>query len=209
MTELDSLTHSQKKTHVVKSYCVDSSSKLSNTTHRPVNMAVLVSFVCVCVCVCVCTENYTTGMNVQFVKICSQKYWYNLYTYHKTLINKTSLFVVWYYHNLYNEMGRTGFPPLPNKIDFFFPPNLCIYLQTPCSIIECLRICLYFTGGFRPHKIHASFTAASYLVSWYSFASSTWNNTKVVKQSRYRPEVPRRFQEVKVPRFNDNGQGWW
>ena len=30
-----------------------------------------------------------------------------------------------------------------------------------------------------------------------------------VKQSRYRPEVPRGFQEVKVPKFRDNGTGWW
>ena len=30
-----------------------------------------------------------------------------------------------------------------------------------------------------------------------------------VNQSRYRPEVPRGFQEVKVPRFHDNFTGWW
>ena len=30
-----------------------------------------------------------------------------------------------------------------------------------------------------------------------------------VKQSHYRPEVPRGFQEVTVPRFCDNGTGWW
>ena len=28
-------------------------------------------------------------------------------------------------------------------------------------------------------------------------------------QSRYRSEVPRGFQEVKVPRLHDNGTGWW
>jgi len=28
-------------------------------------------------------------------------------------------------------------------------------------------------------------------------------------QSRYNPEVPRGFQEVKVPRLRDNGTGWW
>ena len=32
---------------------------------------------------------------------------------------------------------------------------------------------------------------------------------KKVKQSHYRPEVPRGFQEVKVPRLRDNGTGWW
>jgi len=30
-----------------------------------------------------------------------------------------------------------------------------------------------------------------------------------VNQSHYRPEVPRGFQEVKVPRLRDNGTGWW
>jgi len=30
-----------------------------------------------------------------------------------------------------------------------------------------------------------------------------------VNQSHYRPEVPRGFQEVKVPRFRDNGTRWW
>ena len=30
-----------------------------------------------------------------------------------------------------------------------------------------------------------------------------------VNQSHYRPEVPRGFQEVKVPRLRDSGPGWW
>ena len=35
-------------------------------------------------------------------------------------------------------------------------------------------------------------------------------NVKVkVNQSHYRSEVPRGFQEVKVPRLHDNGPGWW
>jgi len=32
---------------------------------------------------------------------------------------------------------------------------------------------------------------------------------KKVNQSHYRPEMPRGFQEVKVPRLRDNGPGWW
>ena len=32
---------------------------------------------------------------------------------------------------------------------------------------------------------------------------------KKVNQSHYKPEVPRRFQEVKVLRLRDNGPGWW
>jgi len=31
---------------------------------------------------------------------------------------------------------------------------------------------------------------------------------KMVNQSHYRPEVPRGFLEVKVPRLCDNGTGW-
>jgi hypothetical protein len=30
-----------------------------------------------------------------------------------------------------------------------------------------------------------------------------------VKQSHYKPGRPGGFQEVKVPRFHDNGTGWW
>ena len=30
-----------------------------------------------------------------------------------------------------------------------------------------------------------------------------------VNQSHYRPEVPRGFREVKVPRLRVNGPGWW
>ena len=33
--------------------------------------------------------------------------------------------------------------------------------------------------------------------------------SKKVNQSHYRPEVPRGFQEVKVPRLHDNGPGSW
>jgi len=39
------------------------------------------------------------------------------------------------------------------------------------------------------------------------------NNFKIavkkLNQSHYRPEVPRGFQEVKVPRLRENGSGWW
>jgi len=31
----------------------------------------------------------------------------------------------------------------------------------------------------------------------------------MVNQSHYRPEVPRGFQEVKVPRLRDNSPEWW
>ena len=34
-------------------------------------------------------------------------------------------------------------------------------------------------------------------------------NEVKVNQCHYRPDVPRGFQEVKVPRLRDNGPGWW
>jgi len=37
-------------------------------------------------------------------------------------------------------------------------------------------------------------------------ANESIEERKKVKQSRYRP---RGFQEVKVPKFRDNGTGWW
>jgi len=39
-------------------------------------------------------------------------------------------------------------------------------------------------------------------------ASSMQATEKKVNQSHYRPEVPRGFQEVKVPRLRNNGPGW-
>ena len=43
----------------------------------------------------------------------------------------------------------------------------------------------------------------------YFRSSTTVSYVVKVKQSHYRPEVPSRFQEVKVPRLCDNGPGWW
>jgi len=46
---------------------------------------------------------------------------------------------------------------------------------------------------------------------YLKFVSSTVNPraSHISKQSHYRPEVPRGFQEVKVPRLRDTGPGWW
>ena len=44
-------------------------------------------------------------------------------------------------------------------------------------------------------------------MGYYDVRITSWNIK--VHQSHYRPEVPRGFQEVKVPRLCDKGPGWW
>ena len=54
------------------------------------------------------------------------------------------------------------------------------------------------------------FTAAS--ISWcfqQHFVVMNIKKKVKVNQSHYRSEVPRGFQQVKVPRLRDNGAGWW
>jgi hypothetical protein len=44
----------------------------------------------------------------------------------------------------------------------------------------------------------------------YEIISHSLKSSKnKVNQSHYRPEVPRGFQEVMVPRLRDSGPGWW
>ena len=43
----------------------------------------------------------------------------------------------------------------------------------------------------------------------FAIPSLNFLHVKQVKQSRYRPGVAQRIQEVKVPRFHDTGPGWW
>jgi len=45
------------------------------------------------------------------------------------------------------------------------------------------------------------------LLSFTEMSHEMWKVKKKVNQSHYRPEVPRGFQEVKVPRLRDNGPG--
>jgi hypothetical protein len=58
----------------------------------------------------------------------------------------------------------------------------------------------YYTCGYFHDKQNTADTVALLL----------FLGVKVkVKQSRYRPGGHRGFQEVRVPRFHDNGTGWW
>ena len=49
------------------------------------------------------------------------------------------------------------------------------------------------------------FTSLSKSPTGYILKSAT----EEVNQSHYRLEMPRGFQEVKVPRLRDNGPEWW
>jgi len=43
----------------------------------------------------------------------------------------------------------------------------------------------------------------------YLYIMDLIHGRKISNQSHYRPEVPRGFQEITVPRLRDNGPGWW
>jgi len=43
---------------------------------------------------------------------------------------------------------------------------------------------------------------------WIHFYIKT-GTLEVKYQSYYKPELPRGFQELKVPRLRDHGPGWW
>jgi len=60
-----------------------------------------------------------------------------------------------------------------------------------------------------PHKMVSS-TVYRYLTpNDIPVTQQMWKVKVKANQSHYRPEVPRGFQEVKVPRLRDNGPGWW
>jgi len=61
----------------------------------------------------------------------------------------------------------------------------------------------------RPDTVQVFCTSIS--VMYTLLRESSFNRLKKVKvnQSHYRPDVPRGFQEVKVPRLRDNGPGLW
>jgi hypothetical protein len=63
------------------------------------------------------------------------------------------------------------------------------------------------TTGERP-QIHGLERATTEIGHIYIYIYIYIYKVKV-KQSRYRPGEPRGFQEVKVPRLQDNGTGWW
>ena len=52
----------------------------------------------------------------------------------------------------------------------------------------------------------------TFLCTWCKLQQNLVRHLRIagkVNQSHYRPEVPRGFQEVKIPRLRDNGPGWW
>jgi len=70
-------------------------------------------------------------------------------------------------------------------------PPLSSHLQAIKTIIKIIFFSLFLCG-----KIEIF---GYYYIYIYIYIK--------VKQSHYRPEAPRRFQEVKVPRIHDNGTG--
>ena len=55
----------------------------------------------------------------------------------------------------------------------------------------------------------SSINSSSRSSSGSGSGGSSSSSSRKVNQSRYRSEVPRVFQEVRVSRLHDNGTGWW
>jgi len=81
-------------------------------------------------------------------------------------------------------------------------------------------LCIRWVLGFAQRyflKLSFSYIVFTYLIHlsmfnlsvFKTFIAQTVYTLCKVKQFRYRPGVAKRFQEVKVPRFHDNGTGWW
>ena len=84
-----------------------------------------------------------------------------------------------------------------------------------CQISSVLEFgfemdCLVYTYGFdhacAQYRIPLHLPERAYCISQ---AVSICVYIKKVNQSHYRHEVPRGFQEVKVPRLRDSGPGLW
>ena len=67
-------------------------------------------------------------------------------------------------------------------------------------------------NSYYTDSIVYAFSLQSHITSATESTRCLFNQTTVkvkVNQSHYRSEVPRGFQEVKVPRLRDNGPEWW
>jgi len=112
-------------------------------------------------------------------------------------------------HSTSYKMGTASFPAVNRPgHGFDHPPHLASRLKKdsscdstpPWAFVDCSRVTYTFTLPLciltSVLKLYFHF---SYMPSWLL----------KVNQSHYRPEVPKGFQEVKAPRFRDNGPGWW
>ena len=90
-----------------------------------------------------------------------------------------------------------------------YPPNLAD--NTSSSLKQKYKYCDVSVQIPEPQKLR-SFTEYNRNTLQTTLIHSILpvkNKKKKVNESHYRPEVPRGFQEVKVPRLRDIGRGWW
>ena len=73
-----------------------------------------------------------------------------------------------------------------------------LYLQLRRSLLEQQIRCLT--------DQHVSLSGLALQAEFGDYSDQVYQSSN---QSHYRPEVPRGFEEVKVPRLRDNGPGWW
>jgi len=82
------------------------------------------------------------------------------------------------------------------------------YMCVACIFIVIFVIIIYTVGMFCISYRVSVFVLLRWCTDWWrrnSYGKCSWAG----QRSRYRPGVwPKGFQEVKVPRFHDNGTGW-
>jgi len=89
---------------------------------------------------------------------------------------------------------------------------VCVCVRVRVFMYECMHVCNLFLRLLLRNKHQTQ--SLNYLldknVSVPKFHGPCVHPYIVkVNQPHYRPEVPRGFQEVKVPKLCDNGPGWW
>jgi len=74
--------------------------------------------------------------------------------------------------------------------------------------LKVVRLSAINTGRFLPQEIFVALISVGGRIDPRAIVRPEGYGKKV-NQSYYRSEVPRGFQEVKVPRLHNNGPEWW